>query len=155
MKNLNKLYLFSKILSIWLIIILMLGISGCGGNKLVPLECEKYIAKALNTPQYNVQVTTSFRTSIIFKTPAITLTNARNLGRSIMEQFASYAKENSISDFGNDSLLFYLRLDTNPDINMKWHSSVMDFKEFLDGKIIFEEFLDRCIKEENWSEDFG
>ncbi|MBM3325565.1 MAG: hypothetical protein FJY65_01075 [Calditrichaeota bacterium] len=130
-------------------------VAGCGGNKLAPLECAKYIAKALGTPQYNVQVTTSFRTAVILKLPVTTLNGARDAERTLIEHFIAYAQENAISDFGNDSLLFHIRLDTNPDITMKWRSTTMDLKEHLAGKMSLEEFIDRCQKEENWSEDFG
>lgn len=138
-----------------LIIIASLILTGCGGKKLVPTEAEKFVAKALATPAYNVQVTTAFRTTVILKVPAMTLTSARDTERTLIESFVAYADENGIKDFGNDSLLFHLRLDTDPDVYMKWRSTTSDMKELLGGTMTVEDFIDRCAKEEMWSEDLG
>ncbi|MBM3329617.1 MAG: hypothetical protein FJY67_09145 [Calditrichaeota bacterium] len=130
-------------------------LGGCGGKKLVAREAEKTLAGMLGTPQHNIQISTTFRTSILRKVPRITLTESRESGRRLIEQFAAYIGSEGVGDLGNDTLVFIIRLDTDPDVLMKWIGITGDFYEVVKGKRSLDDFLEGMRKEERWSEDLG
>lgn len=129
-------------------------LTGCGG-KLIPRDLKDYLAAELKTDRRNVDVTIPFRTTIIRRIPAVNLNKARDAERELVMKFLEYCRRDGVSDFQNDSLMFLVRLDTDPDVNIKWHSTATDAREVLDGKMEEGEFFDRCQKEEHWAEELG
>jgi len=130
-------------------------VAGCGGGRLIPRDLKDYLAIQLKTERHNVDVAQPFRTTIIYKIGASNLAAAREGEKRVITKFLEFSRARGVNDFLNDSLMFLVRLDTNPDVTIKWFTSSHDVKEAVDGTISDDEFFDRCIKEERWAEELG
>jgi len=128
---------------------------GCGGNKMIPRDVKDYMAAEFKIDRRNFDVTIPFRTTIMMRTNALTLMNAREKEKEFITKFFDYCKRDNVADFQNDTLMFLLRLDTNPDINLKYFSTSYDAGQVVRGEMDIDAFIDRCIKEENWNPDLG
>jgi len=102
-----------------------------------------------------VDVTQPFRTTVIYRVPVLTRENARHAERALVIKVIEFSRAKGVTDFLNDSLMFLVRLETDPDVNMKWLASVRDMRETLEGKMSEDDFIERCAKEENWPEELG
>ena len=150
--------IFSKLsLALFLLLIAAgtLSLTGCGGKKLVTRELKDYIASGMKITPGNVDVTLPFRTTIILRIPSMPLRDARQTGDKLIRMFIDYSKQNQVTDFLNDSLMFLVRLDVSPEVNLKYYTTASDMRELLDGNITDTDFIDRCVREENWSGDMG
>jgi hypothetical protein len=130
-------------------------IAGCGGGRLIPRDLKDYLAIQLKTERRNVDVTQPFRTTIIYRIQKTTVVNARESERELIGKFLEFSQKNEIKDFLNDSLMFLVRLDTNPDVSIKWFATSRDAKAVVEGEITEAEFISRCIKQERWAEELG
>jgi hypothetical protein len=128
---------------------------GCGGKKLIPRDVKDFMAETYKTDRRNFDVNIPFRTTIIRRIPAVPIVQAREEQRDFIRKFFEYCRRDAVVDFENDSLLFYLRLDTSPDIYIKWNSSADDARKVLDGTSSEDMFFDGCLKEERWAEELG
>jgi len=135
--------------------LIALGVTGCGGGTLIPKDLKDYLSAELKTERRNVDVTQPFRTTIIYKINPSTRQGARDAERTLVSAFLEFSRKNGVSDFLNDSLMFLVRLERDPDANMKWFGSAADAREVLSGAMTEGDFIERCIKEENWPEELG
>lgn len=136
-------------------VILGLILSGCGGPKLIPKDLKDYLATAMKTERRNVDVTQPFRTTFIYRVPGQTIVKARESTKAFIEKVEQFSKEQGVSDFLNDSLRFVVRLDTDPDVFIRFDCGATDLRNWMDGSVSEAEFMDRCIKEEHWAEELG
>lgn len=137
------------------VLALFMCVGGCSGPKFNSEEAEKVLANQLGTLRYNLQITTAFRTNVILRVTAQPVREARDQGRALMESFIAYLKTYHISHLPTDSVVFTIRLDTNPDVYIKWGGSSEDFLRVVKGTITLDDFLDNALKEEHWAEELG
>ncbi len=135
--------------------ILILTLIGCGGKKLVPDELKDFLAQELKTDRHKVDVTQPFRTTIVLRIRSTTIVNARDSERELIGKFLDFSRQKGIKYFLNDSLMFLVRSDTDPNVNLKWWTTARDALEVLDGKMSDTDFIDRCVKEEHWPEELN
>ncbi len=128
---------------------------GCGGKKMIPRDVKDFMAAEFKVDRRNFDVTLPFRTTLIRRIHSMPLLAARNAQREFIVKFFDYCHREGVTNFQNDTLMFLLRLDSNPDVNLKYYSTSYDAGEVVSGNMDEETFIDRCIKEENWSEDLG
>jgi len=128
---------------------------GCGGGQLIPKDLKDFLSVELKTPRRNVDVLQPFRTTIIYRISPTTRAGARTAEQQLIVKVFEFSRNNGVSDFLNDSLMFLVRLENDPDVNMKWYSSAQDVRDVISGKLAEAEFIERCVKEENWSEELG
>jgi len=138
------------VLSIALVVLV-----GCGGGRLIPKDLKDFLAKELNTPRHNMEVLQPFRTTIICRIAPTTRTGAREAENLLISKVIEFSKQNNVSDFLNDSLMFVIRLESDADVNMKYYGSANDVREVLSGKLTDSELIERLVKEENWAEELG
>jgi len=129
--------------------------TGCGGKKMIPRDVKDYMAAEFKIDRRNFDVTLPFRTTLIRRSNSVPLLTARDGQAEFIKKFFEYCTRDGVTNFQNDTLLFLYRLDSNPDINLKYYSTAYDAGEVVSGRMDVETFIDRCIKEENWSGDLG
>lgn len=128
---------------------------GCGGKKMIPRDVKDYMAAEFKVDRRNFDVTIPFRTTLIRRTYSMPLLAARNAQKEFIVKFFDYCRKDGVTNFQNDTLLFLLRLDSDPDVNLKYYGIAYDAREVVNGGMDVETFIDRCTKDENWSEDLG
>ena len=126
--------------------------AGCGG-RLIPRDLKNYVAYNLKIERRMIELRQIFRTEITLRVKPMNLYEARKEEEVLIRTCADYFERDNVSDFINDSLLFVIRLDTDPDVNLKWSTVAYDMRLLVINKMTMEKFLDRCKKEENWSEE--
>jgi len=129
-------------------------LAGCGGGRLIPRDLKDYVAADLKTPRRNVDVTLPFRTMIILRVQRLNRDQAREAERELIESCLEYFRRDHIKDFINDTLVFNVRLNIDPSVNMKYWTIAEDMRSCIKGEMDIDEFIDRMTREENWSEEF-
>lgn len=127
-----------------------LALSGCGGGTLVPRDLKDYIAADLKTPRRNVEFTQPFRSSIILRVQTRDIESAHQAERDLIQSAVEYFQRDNIRNFINDTIVFVVRLDTDPDVNLKYFTVAADLRELVGERLSLEDFIERCRREENW-----
>ena len=128
-------------------------LAGCGGGRLIPRELKDYVAYTLKMERRLVNLIDIFRTEIILYVKPMTLANARKEEIVLVETCVEYFQRDNVNDFINDSLVFIIRLNTDPDVRIKWFTVADDMRKLVNDEMTITEFADRCRKEENWADD--
>jgi|GEM_PF-1108463 hypothetical protein len=129
-------------------------LAGCGGGRLIPRELKDYVAYTLKMERRLVNLIDIFRTEVILSVKPMTIANARKEEVVLIETCVEYFRRDNITDFINDSLVFVIRLNTDPDVRIKWFTVADDMRKLVNDEMTIKEFADRCRKEENWADDF-
>ncbi len=132
-----------------------IALTGCGGKKMIPRDVKDYMEAEFKVDRRNFDVTLPFRTTLIRRSNSVPLLSARDGQAEFIGKFFGYCQRDGVTNFQNDTLLFLFRLDSNPDINLKYFSTADDAREVVKGGMDIDTFIERCIKEENWSGDLG
>jgi len=120
---------------------------------LIPRELKDYVAYTLKMERRLVNLIDIFRTEIILYVKPMTLANARKEEIVLVETCVEYFQRDNVNDFINDSLVFIIRLNTDPDVRIKWFTVADDMRKLVNDEMTITEFADRCRKEENWADD--
>ena len=78
---------------------------------------------------------------------------ARQAEIDLINACVEYFRRDNVSNFINDTLVFNVRLDINPDIKLEYWTVAEDMRQVVKGEMNVEDFIDRCRREENWSEE--
>lgn len=122
---------------------------------MIPRDVKDFMAAEFKLDRRNFDVLLPFRTTLIRRTSSLPYLGARSAQKEFIQKFFEYCRRDGVTNFQNDTVMFLLRLDSNPDVNLKYFSTAYDASEVVNGNMDVETFIDRCIKEENWLEDLG
>lgn len=132
--------------------LLIIFAAGCGG-RLIPRDLKDYVSANLKIERRRVELTQPFRTKIILRLNPMTIQEARQAGKDLIKSCLEYYQRDNVTNFINDTLVYVIRLDSDPDTRLSWWTVADDMKMLVQNKMDFEDFLDRCRKEESWSPD--
>ncbi len=143
----------SSILRLFISILICLLIIGCS-SKLIPRELKDYVSYTLKVERRLIELSQIFRTEITLRSKPMSLTKVREEERVLIRTCVEYFQRDNVTDFINDSLVFVVRLDSDPDVKVKWFTIADEIRKLIDEEITMDEFEERCRKEENWADDF-
>jgi len=83
----------------------------------------------------------------------MTAREAMDTERQLIESCMEYFRRDNVTNFINDSLVFEVRLDADPNSNIMLWSIADEMHRLIDDEISLSDFISRCRVEENWSED--
>ena len=138
-----------KLLFILALCLLMLS---CGG-KLIPRELKDYVSYTLKIDRRLIELQQVFRTEITLRVKPMSLVDALREERVLIRTCVEYFQRDNVTDFINDSLVFVVRLNIDPDVKIKWFAVANDLRMLIKNEMTMDDFADRCRKEENWSDD--
>lgn len=127
-------------------------LAGCE-NKLIPRDLKDSVSHTLKTERRNIEVTRPFRTTVFFRIQPMEIEKARQAEIDLINACVEYFRRDNVSNFINDTLVFNVRLDINPDIKLEYWTVAEDMRQVVKGEMNVEDFIDRCRREENWSEE--
>ncbi len=141
---------YSSVLLILLFLFISLEFAGCGGAKLIPRDLKDYVSHDLKIERRRVELTQPFRTRITLRVEPMPVQDARQAVRDLIESCIEYYQRDNITDFINDTLVYKVRLDADPDVNIQWWTVADDMRMAVNDEMNINTFYDRCRKEENW-----
>jgi hypothetical protein len=132
--------------------LMLMGVAGCGGKvKLNPTDLKVFVAKDLNAPKEDLDVTTTFRTNLVIKVNYMNVEEAQAAMREFIGSCNRYFQRDQVKDFLNDTLVFVIQLKTDRDQNLKWSAIKEDVRDLVAGNMSPEQFYERCLRTESWS----
>ena len=138
---------------ITILIVTSLYMIGCSGASLIPRDLKDFVSADLKIDRRKVELTQPFRTAITLRVNPMPVNQARQAEHDLIGSCIKYFQRDYISDFINDTLVFIIRLDNDPGINIKWWTVTDDMRMLVKGSMTMDEFAERCRKEEHWSPD--
>ncbi len=139
---------------LWVGVAVALYLTGCGGGRLIPRDLKDFVSADLKMERRRVELTQPFRTTMTLRVNAMPVANARQANREFIESCLKYFQRDGVTDFINDTLIFEVRLDADPKVCLKWTTVTMDMRALVKDKMGIEEFIERCRKEEHWTDEF-
>ncbi len=136
----------------FLLVLSSVSFIGCG-NTLIPRELKDYIAADLKIPRRQVEFQQPFRSRFTLRVNDMTAREAMDTERQLIESCMEYFRRDNVTNFINDSLVFEVRLDADPNSNIMLWSIADEMHRLIDDEISLSDFISRCRVEENWSED--
>jgi len=136
---------------LWMVL-LAVTIAGCGG-RLIPRDLKDYVSAELQTERRRVEFQQPFRSTITLRVNPMSIEEARQAERDLIRTTLDYFKRDGVTDFINDTLVYVVRLDSDPDVNLRYTTVADDQRMLIRGDLTIEEFIDRCRRVDNWSPD--
>jgi len=132
--------------------LMLMGVAGCGGKvKLNPNDLKVFVAADLKAPKEYIDVTTTFRTSLVIKVNYMNVEEAQAAMRELIGSCNRYFQRDQVKDFLNDTLVFVIQLKTDREQNLKWAAIKEDARDLVAGNMSPEQFYERCLRMESWS----
>jgi hypothetical protein len=123
---------------------------GCGGNTLIPRDLKDYIAADLKIPRRQVEFQQPFRSRFTLRVNDMNANEAMDANRQLIESSMEYFRRDNVTNFINDSLVFEIRLDNDPNSNIMLWSDAEEMHRLIKDEYSVDEFISRCKFEENW-----
>jgi len=79
--------------------------------------------------------------------------DARQATKEFISSCNKYFQRDGVGDFINDTLVFEVRLNSDPDIFVKWSTVADDMRMLVKNDMSLSDFVDRCKKTEVWPAD--
>ncbi|MBC8465479.1 hypothetical protein H8D57_00480 [bacterium] len=130
----------------------ILDFTGCE-TAIIPRDLKDFVSHDLKVERRRIELTQPFRTKITFRTNPMTIAEARIAEKDLVTSCIKYYRRDGINNFINDTLVYVVRMDSDPGTNIKWWTVSDDMRMVLKGDLSTEEFINRIRKEENWKRE--
>ncbi len=135
---------------LWVGVIAMVYLIGCGGGRLIPRDLKDFVSADLKIERRRVELTQPFRTTMTLRVNSMSVYDARQATKEFIASCNKYFQRDGVGDFINDTLVYEVRLNSNPDVFIKWLTVADDMRMLIKDDIPLSDFIDRCKKTEEW-----